>query len=396
VVTASTLVASLAGVIGGAATADASSCRPTPDLLSHKPVQTLKLPKKATARVWDTGTSLSTIDQVRIAAVTVPARTLVPKVVAGQTLSSLNRLYQLAGKNTVAMINGAVWDEWDPGVPMTSQILGGSVRKGNSAPSRGLAVYGKTRKLAVAQVTTGGTATATRNGAPVVTIPIGAVNWQDLSKTGATLYTHAWGEWEHDVGQRTIVVSGGKVTQIIPGYNIAADAPPSGASYLTARWGSAAANQLAELQVGDKVVLNVKPGGKLQYQKKATGIGSPTGLLGLSAPIVVNGKVVYGCSSQSEIRRPRSIVAWKKNGDVMLVTISGRAFSGELRVGGATVHQAAEYLKKLGAVTAVAFDGGNSTTLLVRTKKGGPLIRLDRSGSEYQRPLTDALTFELP
>jgi hypothetical protein len=59
------------------------------------------------------------------------------------------------------------------------------------------------------------------------------------------------------------------------------------------------------------------------------------------------------------------------------------------------VHQAATYLKQLGAVTAVAFDGGNSTTLLVRKKKGGPLIRLDRSQSEYQRPITDAVAFDL-
>ncbi|MBA3742209.1 hypothetical protein [Sporichthya sp.] len=44
---------------------------------------------------------------------------------------------------------------------------------------------------------------------------------------------------------------------------------------------------------------------------------------------------------------------------------------------------------------AVAFDGGNSTTLLVRKKAGGPLIRLDRRGSEYQRPITDAVAFDL-
>jgi len=387
-----TLLAALAGATG---TADAASCAPTPSILSGTPVTTLKLPRKATARVWDTGDESRALDEVRIAAVTIPAKSLVPKVVAGSTLSDLNRLYQLAGRNTVALINGSVWDEWDPGVPMGSQILGGTVRKGDSVPTRGLAVYGKTRTLAVAQVSTSGTAVATRGGAPIASIHIGAVNWQDLSRTGATLYTSAWGAWEHEVGERTVVVSGGKVIRVLTGYDIAADAPPAGSSYLTARWGSAVADQLAKLRTGDKVDINVSPVGKLQYQKKATPIGHPTGLTGLSSPIVENSTVVYGCSRQSEILRPRSVIGWKKNGDVLLVTISGRAFAGELRVGGATVHQAATYLKQLGAVTAVAFDGGNSTTLLVRKKKGGPLIRLDRSQSEYQRPITDAVAFDL-
>jgi hypothetical protein len=353
------------------------------------------LPKKATARVWDTGDEARQIDEVRIAAVTIPAKSLTPKIVAGPALSDLNRLYQLAGRNTVAMINGAVWDEWDPGVPMGSQMVGGVVRKGNSAPARALAVYGKARTLGVAQVATSGTAVATRGGAPVASIHIGAVNWQDLSRNGATLFTSAWGEWEHEVGERTVAISGGKVTRVIIGYDIGADAPPAGTSYLTARWGSAVADQLAQLRVGDKVAVNVAPSGKMQYQRKGTAIGHPTGLMGLSAPIVENGRVVYGCSRQSEIRRPRSIIAWKKNGDVLLVAISGRAFAGELRVGGASVHQAATYLQQLGAVTAVALDGGNSTTLLVRKKAGGPLIRLDRSQSEYQRPITDAIAFDL-
>jgi hypothetical protein len=385
-------MATLAGMTG---TADAAGCAPTPNLLARKPVTTLKLPRKAGAKVWDTGNQARRIDEVRIAAVTIPAKSLVPRAVAGSALSDTNRLYQLAGRNTVAMINGAVWDEWDPGVPMGSQIINGSVRKGSSTPTRGLALYARTRTLAVAQVTTSGTAVATRGGAPVASIHIGAVNWQDLSRSGATLFTSAWGVWEHEVGQRTVVISGGKVTRILSGYDIAADAPPAGSSYLTARWGSAVADQLAELRVGDKVGISVAPAGRLQYRKKSTAVGHPTGLIGLSAPLVENGRVVYGCSRQSEIRRPRSIIGWKKNGDVLLVTVSGRATAGELRVGGASVHQAATYLKQLGAVTAVAFDGGNSTTLLIRKKKGGPLLRLDRGQFDYQRPVTDAIAFDL-
>ena len=394
-VTAGTLVATLTGVTG-AGSAGAISCEPTPNLLSGKPSQTLALPDGAKARVWDTGSEVSRYNEVRLAAVTIPAASLVPKILAGSSLTNLRRPYQMAGKKTVALINGSVWSEWDPGVPVKSQILAWVVRKGASTPTRGLAVYGKTRKLAVAEMTVNGAAKVTRGAAAVDSIKIGAVNWQELPREGATLYTSVWGQWEHGVGQRTVVVAGGKVTKILTGYDIAADAPPSGSQYLTARWGSHAADQLAQLRVGDKVDISVAPGGSLDYQKKHTPIGRPTGLTGLSAPIVEHGKVVYGCDHISEIRRPRSIIGWKKNGDVLLVAIGGREFDGDLRTGGATVHQAAAYLRQLGAVTAVAFDGGNSTTLLVRKKPGGPLIRLDRSGSDYQRPITDAVAFDLP
>jgi hypothetical protein len=395
VVTAATLVATLSAVVGpGVATA--ASCEPTPNLLAGNPVQTMALPRGAKATVWDTGDEVDRHAEVRLAAVTIPAASLVPKVVAGSTLTGLRRAYQLAGPDTVALINGSVWDELDTGLPEKAQMLGGIVRKGDSKPVRALAVYAKTRTLAVAQMTVGGTAKATRGKTTIATVRIGAVNWQKLSRTGVTVYTSAWGQAARPVGWRTVVVSGGKVTKVLTGYSGALGQPAAGAKYLTAPTGSAAAEQLEKLVVGDKVAVTVTPGGSLQYLKKRTPIGKPSSLTGLSAPVVEKGKVVYGCSWSSEIRRPRSLIGWKKNGDVLLVAISGREFDEELRTGGATVHQAAAYLKQLGAVTAVAFDGGNSTTLLVRKKVGGPLIRLDRTQSEYQRPITDALAFDLP
>ena len=66
------------------------------------------------------------------------------------------------------------------------------------------------------------------------------------------------------------------------------------------------------------------------------------------------------------------------------------------RYAGASVHQFAEYLRRLGAVTAVNLDCGSSTTLLVRRTVGGPLVRLDRSGRQYQREIADVLTMRLP
>lgn len=399
--TVAVLAASLAGASAPEA-AGAAGCRSTPGLLAGKPVTSLSLPKKASAQVWDTGNLATNLAEVRVAAVTIPAGSLVPRIVAPPTLSALLTPAQLAGSRTVAVLNGSVYQEWEPGVPLKSQIVGGTVRKGNSSPGRGLAVYTKSRTMAIASVTTGGTASVTRGTKALAVIPVGAVNWQSLSRDGLSIYTPAWGWYEHPVGRRTVVLSGGKVIRILSGYDVAADRPDPGQQYLTARPGSRYATALAALRVGDKVKVALVPGGSLDYQKKLrhqkrSAIGRPSGLTGVSATIVEAGKNVWiSCTWVSEILRPRSVIGWKKNGDMLLVTISGRAIDDGLRVGGATVHQAGEYLRRLGAVTAVIFDGGNSTTLLVRRKVGGPLQRLDRSGGDSQRAITDALAFDVP
>ena len=95
-----------------------------------------------------------------------------------------------------------------------------------------------------------------------------------------------------------------------------------------------------------------------------------------------------------EVLRPRTAIGWKRNGDVVIAAISGRDVRYGIRYGGASVHQWAEYLRRLGVVDAAIFDGGNSTNLLVRTAVGGRFYRLDRtSGDLLQRPVTDALAF---
>jgi len=64
-----------------------------------------------------------------------------------------------------------------------------------------------------------------------------------------------------------------------------------------------------------------------------------------------------------------------------------------VRISGRSDFQFAEILRALGARHATALDGGTSTTLLIRRSVGGPLVRLDRPISEYQRPVVDALVF---
>ena len=97
------------------------------------------------------------------------------------------------------------------------------------------------------------------------------------------------------------------------------------------------------------------------------------------------------CSARDEYLRPRSAIAFDKYGNMLVVAIAGKTYGSSW--GGASVHQFAGLLKQLGAVTAIRLDGGTSTTLWVRKTVGGPLVRLERSSTDYEREVVDALAF---
>jgi hypothetical protein len=205
------------------------------------------------------------------------------------------------------------------------------------------------------------------------------------------VYTPAWGPFAHRAGTRTVVVKAGVVKAVLKGGAGAKRRAGSGERLLTARAGSTYDAALAGLRIGDKVQVTLSPAGELW---NGGAVGKPSGLLGISSVIVNKGRNKAGCGYRDEILRPRTAIGWKANGDMVVAAVSGRDIEWGIRFGGATVHQWAEYLRKLGVVHAAIFDGGNSTTLLVRKKIGGPLVRLDRLGNDlYQRPVTDALAF---
>lgn len=372
-----------------AAVAGTQTCAKTPRLLSTKPVSQLALPGGATARVWDTGHRAYDMSESRLAAVVIPRGKLTPKVVSAPTLTSGSTTAAMAAGNSRAVValNGAVFDEYDL-VPSDSQVLNGLFRKGTTAATRALAVYGTTKSAAIAKVAMTGTVKSVRG-----TIRVGAVNWQELSTAGVTVYTSAWGNWDHPTGRSTVVVQGGKVTGFLSGWD-GEGRPGSGQTYLTARRGSTYAAGLAKLRVGDKVTVATAPAGRVVYGAKAGPLGAPTGVLGISSMLLAGGVNQALCSDRNETLRPRTAIGWKKNGDMVVAAVSGRAMRSGILYGGATVHQWADYMHQLGAVDAAIFDGGNSTTFLVRTKVGGPLMRLDRPGRAPQRSIADALIFQ--
>jgi hypothetical protein len=191
----------------------------------------------------------------------------------------------------------------------------------------------------------------------------------------------------------TVVVAGGVVTRKLSG-SAGAVRPLTGQTFLTAASGTYS-TKLASLRVGDAVTVTTRASGVRVDDGlwPHSSMGTPAGLTGLGGTLVDDGVNRGACTSRDENLRPRSAIAWMANGDMLVVAVAGRATVNGVRFGGATVHQFGDYLKRLGAVTAVNLDGGTSTTLLVRRAVGGPLVRLDRSMSEPQRAVVDALVW---
>ncbi|MGH2726209.1 MAG: phosphodiester glycosidase family protein, partial [Actinomycetota bacterium] len=73
-------------------------------------------------------------------------------------------------------------------------------------------------------------------------------------------------------------------------------------------------------------------------------------------------------------RAPRTMIGWNAAGDLLLVTVDGRQPGVSY---GMTLIEAADLMRRLGAVEALNLDGGGSTTFV---KKGKVVNRLSSSG----------------
>ena len=373
-----------------AAPAEAVGCKATPTLLSRTAISNLALPGGATVRIWDTGNLANDLNEVRLSVVRIPAGSLTPAVITSPTVARAATPLSMAQRDgrAVVIINGQHFNPTVGGIPEKSEIVGGVLRKGNAAAEMDLVAYGASKTLAWTQSSTKGYVSSVRGR-----IAFGALNWQALSTAGVSVYDSAWGTRAHPYGPRTVVVTNGTVRGFLAGSR-GAGRPGVGQQFLTAPVGSIS-TALAKLRIGDAVAIRTAPSG---YQLDDGifphhPIGRPTALLGVGGAIVRDGLIKATCGARDEQLRPRSAFAWLANGDMIVVTASGRATVNGTRFGGATVHQFAMLLRQLGARTAINLDGGTSTTLLVRRTVGGPLLRLDRGLTEYMRPVADSLVF---
>jgi hypothetical protein len=101
-------------------------------------------------------------------------------------------------------------------------------------------------------------------------------------------------------------------------------------------------------------------------------------------PTLVSGARVVAkpCSQSLCLRHPRTAVAVKKNGRLLLVVVDGRRKGWSV---GMTLVELARELRRMGARRAMNLDGGGSSTMVLR----GRLVNRPSGGSE--RPVSSAV-----
>lgn len=154
---------------------------------------------------------------------------------------------------------------------------------------------------------------------------------------------------------------------------------PPGGAVLVAR-GASAPLLAGEAAVGGTVTTNFA---------LRSGWDGAVSAIGGGPQIVRDGKAVFNANeaftrSQLAPRAPRAAVGQLADGRIVLVAVDGRQPGYSV---GLTTFELAQELVRLGAVTAMAFDGGGSVTMAVE----GQLLNRPSDGTE--RPIGNALVF---
>jgi hypothetical protein len=358
--------------------AQAVTCKPPTTLLSRTP-SVRALPGGATMRTWDTGPTSDAMKSQRIVSVRVPRSSKLRAFV--ETAGALTRSttvgsYASRVSSSVVTINGSVFDAAKGAIPIQSVKQNGVPLKGSTL-LEGVVAIPPDRKPVMDRVKLAGTAKGRG-----YTWSVTGLNWGSITGSGINVYTTAWGTAHRPYGAVDVVVAGGKVVARRTGTSRGV-APSSGQVVLTAN--GTTGTQLSALRVGDAV--------SVSYRLVSEAGITITDAIGRGRRYLLGSKVDGGtCSSRDEELRPRSAIGWTSNGDLLVVTVSGRAVVNGVMYGGATIHQMPTYLRQLGAVNAVGLDGGGSTTMFVRSTLGASPYRVDRP-STWQRKVPNALTW---
>lgn len=119
------------------------------------------------------------------------------------------------------------------------------------------------------------------------------------------------------------------------------------------------ANQLAQLQIGDKVIIKQSMGGNAD---KAVHV------LGAGPRLIQSGNVVLGNGNKEQFlpdimngRAPRTAIGLTKDGKIILMVVDGRSTLST----GFTLSELANELLSKGVVDAMNFDGGGSSEMII-------------------------------
>ena len=295
-----------------------------------------------------------------------PSERVTPVVTYGEssralsTVTATARELEARGLRVVAGVNGDYYDT-QYGLPIGSTMTEGALRNISSDPyyavgfrADGTAVIGDPQ-LSLRTMINGGSG-----------FPVYAFNYIRLSDYGVFLYDdgfnarHTTGTSESGVDVVCSVVEGAltiggslalRVEEVLPD---AVDTPvPEGGYVLSANHKAADyANLLMELQPDDELILYVRSGAE-----NAEDWNEVTNLLGAPVLLLEDGAVQSGLGTGSA---PRTAIGQKADGTLIFYVIDGRKSGYSV---GATLSAVGMRLAELGCVTAVALDGGGSSTV---------------------------------
>jgi hypothetical protein len=295
-----------------------------------------------------------------------------------QTLTSAER--ELSPTMTLAGVNGDFFN-FDSGLPSGILLQDGQLLS-QPSPDRSSAGITSDGTLVVGRL--GLSATWQGSGAEHAVTAFERAP----GPSGVGLFTSTW-------GAATPATAGSVAAVLFPFSSTAPGVPvkttvqeldpgrsmpiPFGGAVLVAR-GAAAEQLRAEAAVGSDVTV------QLSLTPSWAGVVSA---IGGGPQIVRNGVAIFRAGeaflpSQLNNRDPRSAVGQLADGRIILVTVDGRQPGWSV---GFTNFQLAQALVQLGAVTAIAFDSGGSSTMAF----DGALLNRPSDGAE--RRISTALAF---
>ncbi len=379
------------------------TCAPTPAILKMTP-KTVALGHGMTMRIWDNGPKTPASKSIRVVVVTIPQNAPVgiralstPDLSTTQTTST----QVAAHKDTLIAINAAVFNLGTASTPEGPQVINSEVWKATAGPQNSINVG------ADGKAVPGSVALRTSWATPKNSPTIGSLNWQSLT-SGINVYTHRWGHRLHPHGSREVWVTGtvtanagnhettltGHVTQVRT--SGLGHQPPSNAWVLTTSVGNS--GMLKTFSTGTPVTLTL---GYRAVDRLNRSLPNTVGALGRGGVYIWKGANRATCTGRDENLRPRTFIGWRTTSkqsdaaqtDTFIMTVQGRWNRGGVRWGGATVHQATDFMLQLGAGRAVGFDSGGSTTMLAQLKPGAALTHIDRANpKDGQRKIINVLT----
>jgi hypothetical protein len=296
-------------------------------------------------------------------------------VTAVERVSAMQR--RLSGSATVIGVNGDLSNRnlgYPSGMLMRDGVL--HARPTTERSSLGIGLDGTLRLARIGFFGTWDIAEDGREGLAQLNRP--------LEESGVGLFTHSWGGTTPRGGNLLDVVIdgfpaaspnvdlGGQVVEVRPG---GGSAIPSGGAVLQARgtWRQKVKGSAPGMPFVTKLIL------KPWWEQVENALGGGPAL-------VRQGRIALptteGFTSDQLLgRHPRTAIGQLANGRIVFVAVDGRS----ARSAGMTIRDLARTMLGLGAVTAMALDGGGSTTLAF----DGKVLNTPSDGAE--RRVTNAL-----